>query len=239
MSQDLSNFRPRIILMIVSICCLPMAGAAGAACPSSIRFLDGPALFEPDFTANHPYVPFGLGSARICWKNGPQELTEVWVSNEGAPETLFSTQSSSTACATAPWIQSDRTYKFTLYRGTGRTTKCDITYSTGRTLKAPKSASGYGVFLYAQHDHSHAFIPVGNTGSMNICWYKSGVGDVDIWVQQEGSSSQTLFAWVEDDIGCQTAPWIQVGKTFGFYAYDHGEPPLAARGAAWVTGVDF
>src|SRR5690606_5995847 len=56
-----------------------------------------------------------LGTSRICFSSNV-EYSEVWVSWNGAPDTLFASERIS-GCANATWIQAGHTYEFRLYQG--------------------------------------------------------------------------------------------------------------------------
>ena len=58
----------------------------------------------------------GPGTTTITWNTGDGTTGQVYVSEDGAPETLFS--AGSTGSAPAPWIQAGKTFEFRLYAGT-------------------------------------------------------------------------------------------------------------------------
>ncbi|HVG62938.1 MAG TPA: hypothetical protein VNA24_30520 [Hyalangium sp.] len=75
-------------------------------------------------------IPLGsLGTTTIC-TNANVYNTEVWVSMDGGPETLFASHSLS-GCASAPWIQIGHSYQFNLYVGSGRLLHLDSVTVTG------------------------------------------------------------------------------------------------------------
>ena len=58
----------------------------------------------------------GSGTTTITWNTGDGTTGQVYVSEDGAPETLFT--AGSTGSAPAPWIQAGKTFEFRLYAGT-------------------------------------------------------------------------------------------------------------------------
>ena len=58
----------------------------------------------------------GPGTTTITWNTGDGTNGQVYVSENGAPETLFA--EGSTGSAPAPWIQAGKTFEFRLYAGT-------------------------------------------------------------------------------------------------------------------------
>jgi hypothetical protein len=58
------------------------------------------------------------GSTEITWNTGEGSPGQVWVSQDGAAEQLFSEGDEGTKAAT--WIQAGSTYEFRLYAGTNR-----------------------------------------------------------------------------------------------------------------------
>ncbi|WP_164001880.1 hypothetical protein [Pyxidicoccus caerfyrddinensis] len=57
-----------------------------------------------------------LGQTQICWQVNNASTGEVWVSDNGQSELLFTRASS--GCEFAWWIQVGHTYSFRLYEGT-------------------------------------------------------------------------------------------------------------------------
>lgn len=58
----------------------------------------------------------GPGTTTITWNTGDRTMGQVYVSEDGAPETLFA--AGPTGSAPAPWIQAGKTFEFRLYAGT-------------------------------------------------------------------------------------------------------------------------
>jgi hypothetical protein len=73
--------------------------------------------------------PGSLGTTTVCSSSNVFN-SELWVSMDGGPETLFAGHSTS-GCSSAPWIQIGHSYQFNLYAGTGRTTLLDSVTVTG------------------------------------------------------------------------------------------------------------
>jgi hypothetical protein len=58
----------------------------------------------------------GSGNTTVTWNTGDGSTGQVYVSMDGAPETLFA--GGPTGSAPAPWIQAGKTFEFRLYAGT-------------------------------------------------------------------------------------------------------------------------
>ena len=58
----------------------------------------------------------GTGTTTVTWNTGDGSTGQVYVSKDGAPDTLFA--SGATGAAPAPWIQAGTTFEFRLYAGT-------------------------------------------------------------------------------------------------------------------------
>ena len=72
----------------------------------------------------------GSGTTTITWNTGDGTAGQVYVSEDGAPETLFA--AGSTGSAPAPWIRAGKTFEFRLYAGTDHATVLGKTQVTGR-----------------------------------------------------------------------------------------------------------
>ena len=72
----------------------------------------------------------GSGTTTITWNTGNGTAGQVYVSEDGAPETLFA--AGSTGSAPAPWIRAGKTFEFRLYAGTEHATVLAKTQVTGR-----------------------------------------------------------------------------------------------------------
>jgi hypothetical protein len=72
----------------------------------------------------------GSGSSTITWNTGNGTAGQVYVSEDGAPETLFA--AGPTGSAPAPWIRAGKTFEFRLYAGTEHATVLGKTQVTGR-----------------------------------------------------------------------------------------------------------
>jgi hypothetical protein len=58
----------------------------------------------------------GSGSTTITWNTGDGTAGQVYVSEDGGPETLFA--AGPTGSVPAPWIRAGKTFDFRLYAGT-------------------------------------------------------------------------------------------------------------------------
>jgi hypothetical protein len=58
----------------------------------------------------------GPGTTTITWNTGDGTTGQIYVSEDGGPETLFT--AGPTGSAPAPWIQTGKTFEFRLYAGT-------------------------------------------------------------------------------------------------------------------------
>ena len=72
----------------------------------------------------------GPGTTTITWNTGDGTTGQVYVSEDGAPETLFT--AGPPGSAPAPWIQAGKTFEFRLYAGTEHTKVLAKTQVTGR-----------------------------------------------------------------------------------------------------------
>jgi len=72
----------------------------------------------------------GSGTTTITWNTGDGTTGQVYVSEGGAPDTLFATDA--TGSAPAPWIQAGKTFEFRLYAGTEHAKVLAKTQVTGR-----------------------------------------------------------------------------------------------------------
>ena len=72
----------------------------------------------------------GSGITTITWNTGDGTTGQVYVSEDGAPETLFT--SGPPGSAPAPWIRAGKTFEFRLYAGTEHAKVLAKTQVTGR-----------------------------------------------------------------------------------------------------------
>ena len=91
-----------------------------------------PAAATATITASPNPVIIGeeLGATTITWNTGDGTTGQVYVSEDGAPETLFS--AGPTGSAPAPWIRVGKMFEFRLYAGTEHTRVLAKTQVTGR-----------------------------------------------------------------------------------------------------------
>ena len=82
-------------------------------------------------------IPSGsLGTTSVCASSNVLN-SQVWVSMDGGPETLFASHSTS-GCSSAPWIQIGHSYDFRLYAGSAHSTLFDSVTVTGVVAGAPE-----------------------------------------------------------------------------------------------------
>ena len=72
----------------------------------------------------------GPGTTTITWNTGDGTTGQVYVSEDGGPERLFT--AGPTGSLPAPWIQAGKTFEFRLYAGTEHTKVLAKTQVTGR-----------------------------------------------------------------------------------------------------------
>ncbi|MCP3139741.1 hypothetical protein [Pyxidicoccus xibeiensis] len=75
------------------------------------------------------------GTTEICWDVDNVSTGEVWVSMNGAPESLFA--SGSSGCQYASWIQAGSTYSFNLYAGSSHSNLLGSAGVTGSGYYGP------------------------------------------------------------------------------------------------------
>jgi|SRR5262245_11411795 len=72
----------------------------------------------------------GPGTTTVTWNTGDGSAGQVFVSTDGAAETLFA--AGSKGSAPAPWIQAGKTFEFRLYAGTEHAKMLAKTQVTGQ-----------------------------------------------------------------------------------------------------------
>jgi hypothetical protein len=72
----------------------------------------------------------GSGTTTITWDTGDGTTGQVYVSEDGAAETLFT--AGPKGSAPAPWIRAGKTFEFRLYAGTEHAKMLAKTQVTGR-----------------------------------------------------------------------------------------------------------
>ncbi|MBV1857810.1 MAG: hypothetical protein KUG77_05305 [Nannocystaceae bacterium] len=82
------------------------------------------------------HISSGLGNTNVSW-SGCASTNEVWVSHNGAAETLFARNKSGSQ--SAPWIQIGHTYNFCVYEGTAHSNQLDCVTVTGEYEAPPPS----------------------------------------------------------------------------------------------------
>ena len=100
--------------------------------PEANSSATSPAAAAPTLTASPNPVTTGEGpgTTTITWNTGDGTTGQVYVSEDGAPETLFT--AGPTGSAPAPWIQAGKTFEFRLYAGTEHANVIAKTQVTGR-----------------------------------------------------------------------------------------------------------
>jgi hypothetical protein len=109
----------RFILTIAILLPLLFFGACGPSKnPEANVSAASPAAPAATITASPNPVTTGEGSGTttITWNTGDGTSGQVYVSEDGAPETLFT--AGPPGSASAPWIQPGKTFEFRLYAGT-------------------------------------------------------------------------------------------------------------------------
>lgn len=89
-------------------------------------------------TASPAQVPVpasGVGTTRICY-NSNIDWSQVWVSVDGAPDTLFMMEHHQ-GCGDAPWIVRGHSYEFRLYYGQAHGLILDRVTVTGYNFSPP------------------------------------------------------------------------------------------------------
>lgn len=81
-------------------------------------------------------ISSGVGNTNVSW-SGCADTNEVWVSDNGAGETLFARDRSGSQ--NAPWIQIGHTYDFCVYEGTAHSNQLDCVTVTGEYQAPPQS----------------------------------------------------------------------------------------------------
>jgi hypothetical protein len=106
--------------------CNPQKAPEAKAPPAS------PATSAATITASPNPVSLaeGPGTTIITWNTGDGSAGQVYVSEDGAPETLFA--SGATGSAPAPWIQAGKRFEFRLYAGTEHARVLAKTQVTGQ-----------------------------------------------------------------------------------------------------------
>jgi hypothetical protein len=151
--------------------------------------------------------PASTGSSRIDWASN-WDPSQVWVSMDGAPETLFATSSSpSIGPQWASWIQPGHIYDFSLY--------ADTTHVQRRgEVRVVGIAPGGGA-IYAWPPVVTIAAPA-STGTTTLDWSAPGYSSAQVWVSVDGAP-ETLFAGTVT--GPSPASWVQPGHIYDFSLY--------------------
>jgi hypothetical protein len=148
-------------------------------------------------------APGTLGSTTIDWGTLSNIDAQVWVSMDGAAETLFA--HSPQGPQSADWIQLGHVYAFTLYAGTGH-------------AQALARVTVFGVSPGAGAITAEQNPVIGRrNGATAVIDWAASSGASQVWVSVNGAAEQ-LFA--SGGRGSQAATWITLGATHDFRLYD-------------------
>jgi hypothetical protein len=156
---------------------------------------------ERSLLANPAVLPASttLGSTMLYWSTGDGSTGQLYVANDGGPETLM--MEGAYGVADPAWLAPGSEYAFRLYAGTSHTTLLKETI-VRRELS-----------LLADPNH---LPPSATVGSTTLYW-STGTGALgQVYVVRPGQS-EILFA--EGGYGKQAAPWIAPGGTYEFRLY--------------------
>lgn len=111
----MKRFIPTIAILLVLFL---FAACGRSKSPEINASAASPAALAPTITASPNPVTTGEGpgTTTITWNTGDGTTGRVYVSEDGAPETLFT--EGPTGSAPAPWITPGKTFEFRLYAGT-------------------------------------------------------------------------------------------------------------------------
>lgn len=142
----------------------------------------------------------GNGTTTISWNVGNGTTGQVYVSVNGAADTLFAEGASGSA--TASWITSGATYAFKLYGGTNHTTvaaSVTVTRSAPTVNATPNPVSTSG-----------------GSGTTSISWNTGDGSTGQVYVSVDGGTD-TLFT--QGSTGTSSAPWIASNHSYEFKLY--------------------
>jgi hypothetical protein len=186
----------------------PAANSGAANAPTS---QPGPATL----TASPNPVPSQggrMGTTTITWSTGQSVDGQVYVSDNGDAEQLFS--SGPTGSQDAPWIKADHKYEFHLYTGSSHDNPvASVTVgasSTGTLARAAPTPTA------PELDADPNPVPADDQelGSTTISWSTAGGGV--IYVSQDGGPEQVFARGIN---GSVDANWICRGSTYEFRLY--------------------
>jgi hypothetical protein len=206
------------------------AGAPPTLAPAAlvVTAQPKPEVGPASLTASPNPVPVGAGqmaSTTIAWNTGQPQAGQVYVSENGGSETLFS--SGATGSQAAPWIKADHRYEFHLYAGTSR----DQLLAALTIGNPPAGAAATPV---PNLPTGAAATPVPNPavatdltaepnpvpaddeelGTTNINWRSAAGGN--IYVSQDDGPEQLFASGIR---GTEQANWICRGSTYEFRLY--------------------
>lgn len=187
-----------------------------------------------------PVAPVATGATTtttITWSSSGTSNAQVWVSLDGAPETLFASGASGSAMA--PWIVPGHDYRFRLYQGTEHT----VPLASVTVLGVPAQGGNVAATPEAVD------IPKGSLGTSVVTWATHNQATAEIWVSVDGAA-ETLVARAPS--GSVTIPWIQSGHDYQFRLYAGtarsqlldtarvwGDPAYKVGVDYHATGADF
>ena len=125
----MKRFIPTIAILLLLFF---FAGCGPSKNPEANASASSPAASAATITASPNPVTTGEGSGAttITWNTGDGTAGQVYVSEDGKPETLFA--AGPTGSAPAPWIRAGKTFEFSLYAGTEHAKMLVKTQVTGR-----------------------------------------------------------------------------------------------------------
>jgi hypothetical protein len=153
-----------------------------------------------------------MGTTTISWSTGRPVDGQVYVSENGEPEKLFS--SGPTGSQDAPWIKADHKYEFRLYAVTSRDNPlASLTVgssSTGTLVRPAPTPTGPELGA----DPNPVPADDQELGATTISWSTDGGGA--IYVSQDGGPEQLFARGIN---GSAEANWICRGSTYEFRLY--------------------
>jgi hypothetical protein len=122
----------RFIPIAILLALIFFAACGPSKNPEANASAASPAAAAATITASPNPVTTGEGSGTttITWNTGNSTAGQIYVSEDGGPETLFG--AGSTRSAPAPWIRAGKTFEFRLYAGTEHATVIAKIQVTGR-----------------------------------------------------------------------------------------------------------
>ncbi|HYU18952.1 MAG TPA: YfhO family protein [Chloroflexota bacterium] len=152
-------------------------------------------------------VPVDSSLTTISWSTPDGSVGQVWVSEDGKPETLFAQGADGKQAA--PWIGPSSIYEFRLYAGRDRATLLDTIAVMRVAASAAPGLTTPGMKVAPDP------LPAGS-GPVSVAWSTAAEAVGQVWVSQDGRP-EVLFA--EGRSGSQAAAWVSAGVTYDFRLY--------------------